>query len=166
VSNARPARLLSTGAQTNEVGSAARIQVQRSHRRLQLADGTTIRLGDSVGVLHLNHDFVVALHADGLLPVAVGPAFRRQIVSSLQELANLAGPGGRLADVKAFSATTSFFHEGFEQLGFEAERARLASPHPAGPLRLRPSTAHRARRLWISRKNLLGRYGAAARLGA
>lgn len=30
----------------------------------------------------------------------------------------------------------------------------------------RPSAAHRAQRLWISRKTLLVRYGAAGRLGA
>lgn len=143
-------------AAASQVGSAARIQVRRSHRRLQLADGTTIRLGDPVGAFHLNNNFVVALHTDGLLPVAVGLAFRRQLLGSLHELAGLAGPGGRLTDVKAFFATTIFFHEGFKQLGFEAE-----DKAPAW-LRLRPSTAHRARRLWISRKNLLVRYGLGA----
>jgi YkoP domain len=158
LSNARPARVVSTAPLL--VGSAARIQVQRSHRRIRLADGTTIRLGDPVGVLHLNDSREFALHADGLLPVEVGPAFRRQLLGSLHELARLAGPGGRLIDVKAFFATTIFLHEGFKQLGFEAEDRAPAW------LRPRSSTAHRARRLWISRKTLLVRYGAAASLGA
>ena len=144
----------------SEVGPAVRVEVRRSHRTLHLADGTTIRLGDPVGVLHLNNDFVVALHADGLLPVEVGPAFRRQLLGSLHELAGLAGPGGRLTDVKAFFATTTFFQEGFKQLGFEAE-----DKAPSW-LRLRPSIPQRTRRLWVSRKTLLVRYGAAARLGA
>jgi YkoP domain len=158
LSQARPARLVSTAPLL--VGSAARIQVQPSHRRVRLADGTTIRLGDPVGVLYLNDNRGFALHADGLLPVAVGFEFRRHFLSSLYELARLVGPDGRLTDVKAFFATTTFFHEGFKQLGFEEE-----DKAPAW-LRLRPSTPHRARRLWISRKTLLVRYGAAERLGA
>jgi hypothetical protein len=158
LSNARPPRLVSTAPSL--VGSAARIQVRRSHRRVRLADGTTIRLGDLVGVLHLNDNRGFALNADGLLPVAVGLEFRRHFLSSLHELARLAGPDGRLSDVKAFFATTTFFHEGFKQLGFEAE-----DKAPSW-LRLRSSTPHRARRLWISRKTLLVRYGAAERLGA
>jgi hypothetical protein len=158
LSHARPARLVSTAPSL--VGSAARIQVQRSRRRVRLADGTIIRLGDPVGVLHLNDNREFALHADGLLPVTVGFEFRRHFLSSLYELARLAGPDGRLTDVKAFFATTTFFHEGFKQLGFEAEDTAPAW------LRLRPSTLHRTRRLWISRKTLLVRYGAAARLGA
>ena len=162
----------------SEVGSAARIAVRRSHRTLQLAGGMTIRSGDRIGVLHLNNAFIAALHADGLPPIAVGLEFRRQLVSSLHELARLAGPGGRLSDVKAFSATTIFFHQGLTRLGFAPEddappwprlvaayqRALLASLHPAGPVRLRRSSYRRALRLWISRENLLARYGSVARL--
>jgi len=158
------------------VGPAGRIAVRRSHRTLQLAGGTTIRFGDRIGILHLNNAFMAAVHADGNAPIVVGLEFRRQLVSSLHELARLAGPSGRLKDVKAFSATTIFFHQGFTRLGFAPEddapawprlvaayqRALLASLHPAGPVRLRRSSYRRARRLWISRENLLARYGAAA----
>jgi hypothetical protein len=138
----------------------------------------TIRRGDPIGILHLNNDFVVALHHSGLPAIAVGLEFRRHLVTSLRELARLAGPGGRLNDVKAFSATTIFFHRGFKRLGFEAEdcapgfprlvaayqRALLASLHPAGPARLRGSTYRRALRLWISRETVLTRYDPVAHL--
>jgi hypothetical protein len=161
----------------SEVGAAARIAVRRSHRTLQLAGGMTVRSGDRIGVLHLNNAFIAALHVDGRPPIAVGLEFRRQLVNSLHELARLAGPGGGLPDVKAFSATTIFFHHGFRRLGFAPEddappwprlvaayqRALLASLHPAGPVRLRRSSYRRALRLWISRENLLARYGAVAR---
>ena len=161
----------------SEVGSAARIAVRRSHRTLQRAGGTTVRPGDRIGVLHLNNAFMAALHAKGLAPIEVGVEFRRQLVSSLHELARLAGPRGRLADVKAFSATTIFFHQGLTRLGFAPEgdapawprlvaayqRGLLASLHPAGPVRLRRASYRRARRLWISRENLLARYGVVAR---
>jgi hypothetical protein len=159
----------------SEVGPAVRIEVRRSHRTL-LAGGTTIRFGDRIGVLHLNNAVMAALHADGRAPIAVGLEFRRQLVGSLHELARLAGPRGRLKDVKAFSATTIFFHRGFRRLGFAPEddapawprlvagyqRALLASLHPAGPVRLRRASCGRARRLWISRETLLARYGAVA----
>jgi len=158
------------------VGPAGRIAVRRSHRTLQLAGGTTIRFGDRIGILHLNNAFMAAVHADGNAPIVVGLEFRRQLVSSLHELARLAGPSGRLKDVKAFSATTIFFHQGFTRLGFAPEddapawprlvaayqRALLASLHPAGPVCLRRSVTA-ALRLWISRENLLARYGAVAR---
>lgn len=161
----------------SEVGTAGRIAVRRSHRTLQLAGDTTVRFGDRIGILHLNNAFMAALHADGLAPIEVGLEFRRQLVSSLHELATLAGSSGRLKDVKAFSATTIFFHQGFTRLGFALEddapawarlvgayqRALLASVHPAGLVRLRRSSYRRALRLWISRENLLARYGAVAR---
>ncbi len=99
----------------SEVGSAGRIEVRRSHRTLQLASGTIIRLGDRIGVLHLNNDFAAALHSGGLPPLAVGLEFRRHLVTSLQQLARLAGPEGRLTGVTAFSVTTIFFHQGFKR---------------------------------------------------
>lgn len=165
------------GTAAAEVGSAARIEVRRSHRILRLGDGTTIRPGDRIGVLHLNNAFMATLHSGGLPPIAVGLEFRRQLLSSLHELARLASPGGRLTGVRAFSATTIFFHQGLTRLGFAPEgdapacprlvaayqRALLASLHPAGPGRLRRARYCRALRLWISRETLLARYGAGSR---
>jgi hypothetical protein len=158
----------------SEVGPAARIEVRRCHRTLHLADGTTIRRGDRIGVLHLNNDRVAALHADGRPPIAVGLEFRRQLLASLYALARLAGPGGWLSQVEAFEATTIFFHQWLRGLGFEAEhdglawpglvaayqRALLACLRPAGPAQRGRATYRHAQRLWISREMLLARYGA------
>lgn len=166
--------LHSLDSSASEVGPAARIEVRRSHRTLHLADGTTIRRGDLIGVLHLNNDRVVALHAAVLPPIAVGLEFRRQLLASLHALARLAGPGGRLRDVRAFAATTIFFHQWLRRLGFEADRdglawpglvaayqhALLASLRPAGPVRRGGATYRHAQRLWISREKLLARYAA------
>ena len=76
----------------SEVGPAGRIAVRRSHRTLQLAGGTTIRFGDRIGILHLNNAFMAAVHADGNAPIVVGLEFRRQLVSSLHELASSRAP--------------------------------------------------------------------------
>ena len=161
---------------TSEVGPAVRVEVRRSHRMLHLADGTTIRRGDRIGILHLNNDRVVALHAAGLPSIAVGLEFRRQLLASLAALARLAGPEGWLSDVRAFEATTIFFHQWLGRLGFEPDpeglawprlvtgyqRALLASLRPAGLVRLGRATDRHAQRLWISREKLLTRYGAVA----
>jgi hypothetical protein len=120
--------LYSLDSSASEVGPAARIEVRRSHRTLHLADGTTILRGDRIGILHLNNDSVVALHAAGLPPIAVGLEFRRQLFGSLHALARLAGPGGWLSDVRAFEATTIFFHQWLGRAGFEADRDGLAWP--------------------------------------
>ncbi len=157
----------------SEVGPAVRVEVRRSHRTLHLADGTTIRRGDRIGVLHLNNERVVALHAAGLPAIAVGLEFRRQLGASLHALARRACPEGGLSDVRAFEATTIFFHQWLRRLGFEPDpdglawpgfvtgyqRALLASLRPAGPVRLGGATYRHAQRLWISRAKLLTRYG-------
>lgn len=158
---------------TAEIGSAFRLEIRRSRRARALPDGTRIRRGDRIGILHLNNERIAALHGNGLSPLAVGLEFRRQLVASLQTLAALA-ESGPLTDVQAFAATT-IFHQGLARLGFEQEprspawprlvaayqRALLASVHPAGPLRLQRTTYHQARRLWISRSALGKRYGRA-----
>lgn len=155
-----------------EVGGALRIEVRRSLRARRLTDGTVVGRGDRIGILHLNNDRIRALHGNGLSPAAVGLECRRQVLESLHTLAVLATPSGRLADVRAFVATTIFWR-GLARLGFEVEpdglvwprlvaayqRALLASLRPAGPLRLRRLAYQRAHRLWISREALLTRYG-------
>jgi hypothetical protein len=161
---------------SSEVGPVARVEVRRSRRTLHLDEGTIIRRGDRIGVLHLNNDRVVALHAAGLPSVGVGLEFRRQLRASLNALARLAGPEGRLNGVPAFEATTIFFHQWFRRLGFEPDpdglvwpgfvtryqRALLGSLRPAGPIRLSGATYRRAQRFWISREKLLTRYGVVA----
>jgi len=154
----------------SEIGSAFRLQIRRSRRARELPGGTRIRRGDRIGILHLNNERIAALHGDGLSPLAVGLEFRRQLVASLRTLAALA-ESGPLKDVQAFAATT-IFYQGLARLGFQPEhrgptwprlvaayqRALLASVHPAGARRLRRTTYHQARRLWISRLTLRERY--------
>jgi hypothetical protein len=77
----------------SEVGSALRIEFRRARRTLRLTDGTTIGLGDRIGVLHMNNDRLSALHVSGLSPMAVGLDFRREIITSLSALAVLASRG-------------------------------------------------------------------------
>lgn len=158
----------------SEVGPAVRIGIRRSHRTRHLADGTTIRLGDRIGVLHLNNDRVMALHSAGVPPIALGLEFRRQLLVSLHALARLTGAGGRLSDVRAFEVTTIFFHRWLSRLGFQADRDGLAWPglvaayqralraylRPASPIRHGRATGRRAQRLWISHEALLARHGA------
>lgn len=156
-----------------QVGPAVRLAVQRCRRTLRLADGTVVRPGDLIGVLHLHNERVAALHGGGVDPWAVGLQIRRQVLASLRELAGLAEAGGRLAGLRAFTATT-IFHRGLRRLGFEPaasdharfplagayQRALLASLHPDGPERLSASSFQRAERLWISRQRLRAMYGA------
>lgn len=154
------------------VGLALSVEVRRSGVTHRLGDGTVIGRGDRIGILHINNDCTVALHSDGLSPTAIGLEFRRRFLASLGALAGLAGPGGRLADVRAFAATT-IFHHGLARLGFELEpaglawprlvaayqRALLSSLHPAGRGRVRRAAYQDAYRLWISRASLRRRYG-------
>lgn len=153
-----------------EVGPALRVEVRRARRTRRLADGTQIRRGERIGILHVNNERIVALHGDGLGPMAIGLQVRRQVFASLRELAARAA-AGPFADVRAFAATT-IFHESLRRLGFQPEprapawsrlhaayqRALLASLHPAGALRLRRAPHGHARRVWLSREVLLARY--------
>jgi hypothetical protein len=154
-----------------QVGPILRLTVRPSRRTVRLMDGTVVRRGDPIGVLHLNNERVVRLHADGLPPGAIGIRFRRHLFASFRELTRLAAPGGSLAQVRAFTATT-ILHHGLGRLGFEPardgsrgsaiagayQRALLASLRPAGSARLDASVRHRARQLWMSRDALEARF--------
>jgi hypothetical protein len=162
---------LSTPA--SEVGPALRLEIRHRRRAVRLGDGTVIDAGERIGVLHLNNDRVVTLHADGG-PVAVGLGFRRQVLASLRVLAAFSQHGGPLADVRAFCATT-IFHRGLKRLGFETaaeglawsvlvaayQRSLLSSLHPRGALRSHRAAYIRAELLWMSREKLLAGYGSA-----
>jgi hypothetical protein len=151
-----------------------RVEVRRSLRPRRLRDGTAVRVGDRIGVLHLDHVGLAVLHAHGGSPAAVGLGFRRALVASLRTLASRARAGGPLADVTAFSAVT-ILHHGMPRIGFEHDavglvwphittayqRALLASIHPdswARTVRLHRASAAR---LWMSRRTLLALYDAA-----
>jgi len=147
------------------------VEMRRAHRTRYLGDGTVIRPGDHIGVLHLNHARVAALHRRVLTPMALGLVFRRDMLASLQHLAMLARPGGRLEGARAFSAVT-ILHHGLPRLGFERDtsglrcarltgayqRALLATLHPNGRSRLAGFASSRAERLWLSRARLIARY--------
>jgi hypothetical protein len=151
-----------------DVPPLLRIEVRRSLRAHVLGGVVAIRRADRVGVLHLDNGRVALLHRPGASPLAVGLAFRRHFLASLQTLALLSAPGRRLADVKAFTAVT-IFHHALVRVGFEIEasglvagdvvaayqRRLLAALHPAGEARARRLASAHARRVWISRARLL-----------
>lgn len=162
-------------APESEVGPVLRVEVRRSRWSLELSDGTIIRPGDPIGFLHTNNERVLRLHSDGLAPTAIGFEFRRRFMLSLQCLAALAQPGGRLGGLRAFAATT-IFYGGLAFVGFEVEpgglrwprlvaayqRMLLLSLNLGNSARLRAPTHERAERVWISRQKLIRRYGGAA----
>ncbi len=155
------------------IGPVLSVQRRRLWRALRLADGTLLRRGAQIGVLHLDNVRTVALHGDGLGSGAIGFEFRRLFLTSLRAIAARAGDGGPLALLQAYSVTTLFHHR-LPVLGFVPatgdrsicralvslyERALLSSLHPAGIARLRRGARGQARRLWISRQDLLARFG-------
>lgn len=157
---------------TARIGPLICLAQQRGRSVVVLADGTVLRPGDAIGVIHLDNAAVVALHADGLGPLARGLEFRRQLVASLRELAVLASPEGRLEHLQAFAAVTIF--GGLRRLGFQHtpgpvfprivaayQRALLSHLHPAGRLWSETGAHPSAYRLVISRGKLLTRYGQA-----
>jgi len=163
-------RLDRPGAQT---GPVLRVERRRVWRPLRLADGTWLRRGAPIGVLHLNNARALALHGDGRGPGAIGFEFRRLVLISLHSIAAQAADGGPLASLQAYSATT-LFHRRLPMLGFASalgdraiwsplvsgyERALLRSLHPASAARVRGDIRGEAHRLWMSRERLLTMYG-------
>jgi hypothetical protein len=153
-----------------QVGPAISLELGRAWRPRRLGDGTRIRRGDRVGLIHLNNRRVAALHVEAPDARAAALAFRRLFVASLGALAARAVDEGPLAHVRAFAATTIF--TGLERVGFEPEpprmglglvagyqRALLAALHPAAGARLASGRRTRARRWWISRERLLALHG-------
>jgi hypothetical protein len=155
------------------VGPVLRVERRRLRRPLQLADGTRLRPGTPIGVLHLDNRRALAVHNAGLRPGAIGLQFRRLFLTSLRSLGVQAADGGPLAPLQAYSATTLFHHR-LPGLGFAPaagdrsiarhlvtryERALLSALHPTGAARLRRGTRREAHRLWISREMLLARFG-------
>ena len=150
------------------VGPVLRAEVRRSRCTVVLSDGTCVRIGDPICVLHLNNDRVCALHVNCPSAVKAALEFRRQFVGSLRELARLTEPGGRLIGIQAFEATT-IFHQQLRRIGCEPisdrlrwsgmvafyQRALTTSLHPASTHCLQRATYRRAERLWLSRARLL-----------
>lgn len=160
-----------------QIGPILSVEWRRLPHTLRLADGTVLRRGAPIGVLHLNNLRAVALHGNGSGPSAIGFEFRRLFLASLRSLAAQAADGGPLAPLRAYSATT-LFHYRLPMLGFAPlpddrsiwrhcvslyERALLRSLHPRGPDSLRRRTQREARQVWLSRETLLARFGTGRR---
>jgi hypothetical protein len=152
------------------IGPIIRLEQQRQRARAILPDGTVVNRGAPIGVIHLDNAVVAALHTDGRSPQATGLEFRRLFVRSLRQLAILASPGGRLAHLQAFAATTIF--PGLRRLDFTPmpgpifprvvgayQRALLSSLHPMGHRATGVGRPHAAQRLMISQRTLIARYG-------
>lgn len=154
---------------TTQVGPVLQVVVRRVLRPRRLPDGTALRAGDRVGILHLANDRVTSLQGD---PHA-GLRVRRLLVESLRVLASETRPQGRFAAVRAYAATT-VFHQGLARLGFRPEPDGWLTPRLVGAYQrallavLAPGLARRptvvsprARRCWLSAGELAARYGGA-----
>lgn len=145
----------------------------------RFADGTVLHAGDTVGELHLQNRRVLALHAWATHPLAVGLAFRRELVASLRALALRAARDPAVGSVPAFHART-ILTAGAERLGFVCEdgvgrhaplralhfHLMLCRYHAAGFGRW-PAAMLPVRALWLTSAELGRRYlGAPAVPGA
>lgn len=163
-----------------EVGPALRVAGSRYRGpTLTLADGTRIRRGDRIGIIHLHNERVAEFHGDGRDTPSAGLRSRRAFMASLNELARQVVETQRYTGVKAFMAQT-IYHKQTDQVGFEIlpipsltwsrivaayERALLASYHPLGHRRrTRRLRVRQARAIWISRDELLRRYARESRV--
>jgi hypothetical protein len=100
---------------------------------LSFADGTCVQAGSVIGVLHFNNAGFQGLQSHS--GHAAARAFVREMVASMQELAEVARGDPRFADIAAFHATSWLPPHG-RWLGF------VALPAPPGP-------ATRARAAWF-----------------
>lgn len=157
-----------------KVGPILRVEVRR-HRgpRVRLADGTEVRWGDRIGILHLFNERIAEFHRDGYHARRAGLKARRAFIDSLKELARRVLEIDRYAEVKAFTATT-VMHSAARGTGFEIrplpsqcwsqivaayERALVAHYHPMGRHGAARARFGQAHAIWISREALVRRYG-------
>lgn len=78
------------------------------------ADGTELRPGDALGILHFNNARIAAL--DAATPNAIGLGFARLLFESLRTLADLCRGDERFRDIKVFQGIGWLRHG--EQVGF------------------------------------------------
>jgi peptidoglycan-N-acetylglucosamine deacetylase len=138
---------------------------------LLLRDGTMIHPGAQVGELHLDRTRVAHLHRT-VASRHLGLVLRRELERTLQRLAQMVVEHPHCHELEAFRSTTLFWREA-QRLGFEVgardvgwhlgflswyQRMLLARDHPLGRRRLR-GRRWEARTIWLSRQELLRRYG-------
>jgi len=138
-----------------------------------LRDGTVVVRGDVVAEVHYNRHFLRRLHLEGS-DRRRAVALVRASEGALRDLAALVATDPRYRAVRALRAT-SLFWEGAQYLGFEVRpmesaraqrmlgwylRTLMARDHPQGRRRLAGRTLE-PRLLWMSRGELLRRYGPA-----
>jgi ceramide glucosyltransferase len=171
---------------TQEEECLLRIAIGRSDADVVLSDGTCVHRGEPIGELHFWNERIPPMPGEGP-DLAWAFAFQRRLVRSLAALADEVESDSRFRDVKAFRGVTSFGSQDgrgqvarlVEQWGFElVDRKR-----PIGilgrfisfwenlytwgiiwtfnPASLQGKSLRRLRReqLWISRKELVHRYG-------
>ncbi len=82
----------------SHVGPVLRLKVRPSRRGVRLMDGTVVRRGDPIGVIHLDNERVVSLHAEGRGSEAIpSPPPRSCIMRSVASASSrrAAAPGDR-----------------------------------------------------------------------
>lgn len=170
------------GLQDLEIADRAyfRLGLTRYHwRPLRLPDGTRLRWGDRVVLLHLRGESVTELRSKANSPEEIGLALRHVVEASLEVLAGRLATDPELAGVRAVGAITHLWHAtrllGFESYPLLARRwARVVAayqgwlmrehtPARRGRLRRRDAAGRdEARWIWISTAALLRRYAPAA----
>ncbi len=169
----RVARLEQVGPDDRTV---LRLRIGRYQGRdFVLRDGTRVAHGALYGEIHFRNAALRALHAQASSPRRVGFLFRDSLIQGLRDLAVFAEEDPRCRSVEAFGGV-SMLHYGAEKLGFDVKAPRrglfarlvylyqellTARYHPAGWARVRQGTRVRdSREIWISKAELLGRWGA------
>jgi peptidoglycan-N-acetylglucosamine deacetylase len=138
---------------------------------LILRDGTMIHPGAQVGELHFDRPRVAYLHRT-VPQHCLGLALSRELERTLQRLAQMVAEHPPYHALQAFRSTTLFWREA-TRLGFEVsmrdsgwhqgflgwyQRMLLIRDHPLGYRRLQ-RRHWEARTIWLSRQELLRRYG-------
>jgi len=143
--------------------------------RVELADGTVVTAGDTVGELHMDNLRAQALHRGG----HGGLKFRREIFRALPVLGTDLSTKPEYRSVRAVCGASLFWAEaaraGFEHRPLPAferwwltwwERHLMARYHPEGRQRLDAGHRTELRQIWISRTLLLRYAEQAARRAA
>ncbi|HXE55383.1 MAG TPA: bacteriohopanetetrol glucosamine biosynthesis glycosyltransferase HpnI [Tepidisphaeraceae bacterium] len=172
---------------TDDPECAVRMSVEPAAYDVNLSDGTRVKKGDRVGVIHFWNDHLTRMPAEGPdLTWAI--AMRRQLVHSFRLLAAAAQTDPRLMDLPLFGGTAVFASRegektvdrvvsrfGFEWVEVPPRNSLFQRLHDFGenflfwglmrafnPGGLRGKKFVRPREpLWMSRKTLLAKYGQA-----